>query len=68
MTPQKEMTFTIKAVETPAAAITMPAAAGPMALARLNSIPFKADAGAKSSLDTNSGRMARQFGTLRWKC
>lgn len=65
ITPQNDMTFATKAVETPATAITMPAAAGPTALARLNSMPFKADAAAKSSLDTNSGRTARQVGVSK---
>jgi hypothetical protein len=62
MTPKNDTMFATKAVATPAAAITMPAIAGPTALARLNSIPFKADAAAKSSLETNSGRMAHQVG------
>src|SRR5579864_5483390 len=62
ITPKNDTTFATKAVATPAAAITMPAIAGPTALARLNSIPFRADAAARSSLDTNSGRMARQVG------
>src|SRR5579872_3875471 len=62
MTPKNDTTFAKKAVATPAAAITAPAIAGPTALARLNSIPFRADAAAKSSLETNSGRMARQVG------
>src|SRR5579859_1723865 len=62
MTPKNETTFATKAVPTPAAAITAPATAGPTALARLNSIPFRADAAAKSSLETNSGRMARHVG------
>src|SRR6201993_1908034 len=62
MTPKNDTKFATKAVATPAAAITMPASAGPTALARLNSMPFRADAAARSSLDTNSGRMARQVG------
>src|SRR5215470_20321257 len=62
ITPQNDMTLATKAVGTPAAAISKPAAAGPTALARLNSMPFRADADAKSSLDTNSGRIARQAG------
>src|SRR5580693_3142727 len=62
MTPKKDATFATKAVATPAAAITTPARAGPTARARLNSIPFSADAAARSSLDTNSGRIALQVG------
>src|ERR1700679_722489 len=62
ITPQNDKKFTTNAVATPAAAITTPASAGPTALARLNSIPFSADAGARSSLDTSSGRMARHVG------
>ncbi len=44
------------------AAMTMPASAGPTARARLNSIPLSADAAARSSLGTNSGRIARHVG------
>jgi hypothetical protein len=62
MTPKNDTTFATKAVATPVAAITAPATAGPTALARLNSIPFKADAAARSSFETNSDRMARQVG------
>src|SRR5579859_3266672 len=43
MTPKNETTFATKAIATPAAAITAPATAGPTALARLNSIPFRAE-------------------------
>src|SRR5271170_1666685 len=62
MTPQNDTTFMTKAVATPAAAMTTPARAGPTALARLNSIPFSADAEARSSFGTNSARSARQVG------
>src|ERR1700678_1897101 len=62
ITPQNDTKFTTNAVATPAAAITTPASAGPTALARLNSIPFSAEAGARSSLDTSSGRIARKVG------
>src|SRR5579863_4154501 len=62
MTPQNDTTFATKAVATPAAAMTMPASAGPTALARLNSIPFSEDAGARSSLGTISGRIALHVG------
>src|SRR5271154_2133742 len=62
MTPKKDKKFTTKAAATPAAAITRPARAGPTARARLNSIPFNAEAAARSSLETNSGRIARHVG------
>src|SRR5580658_10753746 len=62
ITPQNDKKFATKAVATPAAAITTPASAGPTARARLNSIPFSADAGARSSLGTNSGKIARHVG------
>src|SRR5277367_3960515 len=62
MTPRNDTKFRTNAVATPAAAMTKPASAGPTALARLNSIPFSADAAARSSLDTNSGRIARHVG------
>src|SRR6202453_3416609 len=62
ITPQNDTKFVTKAVATPAAAMTTPASAGPTARARLNSIPFSADAAARASLDTNSGRMARHDG------
>src|SRR5215472_17381677 len=62
ITPPNDMTLATKAVGTPATAITKPAAAGPTARARLNSMPFKAEADAKSSLGTNSGKIARQVG------
>src|SRR5271155_3721249 len=62
MTPKNEKKFTTNAAATPAAAMTIPASAGPTARARLNSIPFSADAAASSSFGTSSGRMARQVG------
>src|ERR1700685_3406836 len=62
MTPENDTKFATKAVATPAAAMIMPASAGPTARARLNSIPFSADAATMSSLGTNSGRIARQAG------
>src|ERR1700684_1646094 len=62
ITPQNDTKFVTKAVATPAAAITTPASAGPTARARLNSIPFSADAASRSSLGTNSGRIARHDG------
>src|SRR5690242_17268964 len=61
-TPANETTLTKNAAATPKAAITRPARAGPTARAKLNSIPFRAEAAAKSSFGTNSGRMARQDG------
>src|ERR1700733_7347283 len=62
MTPRNDRKFTANAPATPATAITTPASAGPTARARLNSIPFSADAAARSSLGTNSGRIARHDG------
>jgi len=47
---------------TPATAMISPASAGPIARARLNSIPFTADAAARSCLATTSGKIARQAG------
>ena len=44
------------------AAITTPASAGPTARARLNSMPLSADADARSSFETSSGKTARQVG------
>src|SRR6202167_3231766 len=61
-TPKNDAKFATNAVATPAAAMTTPASAGPTARARLNSIPLSADAGPRSSLDTNSGRIARHVG------
>src|ERR1700723_3383554 len=62
MTPKNATKFVTNAMATPATAMTTPASAGPTARARLNSIPFSADAGARSSLGTNSGRIARHVG------
>src|SRR6202451_1285638 len=62
MTPKNDTKFATNAVATPAAVMIMPASAGPTARARLNSIPFSADAAAMSSLGTNSGRIARHVG------
>src|SRR3984885_10440847 len=62
MTPKNDTKFAKNAVATPAAAMTTPASAGPTARARLNSIPLSADAVARSSLDTSSGRIARHVG------
>src|ERR1700727_2555222 len=62
MTPKNATKFVTNAVATPATAMTTPASAGPTARARLNSIPFSADAAARSSLGTNSGRIARHDG------
>src|ERR1700679_113889 len=62
ITPQNDTKFATKAVATPAAAMTTPASAGPTARAKLNSIPFSADADARSSLGTNSGRIERHDG------
>src|SRR5580704_16930302 len=62
MTPKNDTQFVRKAVATPATEIRLLASAGPTARARLNSIPLSADAAARSSLGTSSGRMARQAG------
>src|ERR1700683_3223768 len=62
MTPKNETKFATNAVATPAAAMMMPASAGQTARARLNSIPLSAEAGARSSLGTNSGRIAPHVG------
>src|SRR5262245_35735147 len=62
MTPANDTALTTKAAPTPAAAINAPASAGPTARARLNSMPLKADAAARSDLFTSSGRMARHAG------
>src|SRR5579872_6580520 len=62
ITPKNESVLIRNAVPTPARAITPPASAGPTARAKLNSIPFRADAAARSSFSTNSGKTARQVG------
>src|SRR5262249_14836212 len=54
-----------KAAPTPTPAMTTPASAGPTARARLNSMPLRADAAARSCLGTRSGRMARQLGASK---
>src|SRR5580698_11020059 len=65
MTPKNDTKFTTNAVPTPAAAMTMPASAGPIARARLNSIPLSADAATRSSLGTSSGRIAPHVGVSK---
>src|SRR5579864_9291756 len=62
MTPKNDIKFVTNAAATPTADMITPARAGPTARARLNSIPFSADAAARSSLGTNSGSTARQAG------
>src|ERR1700683_4087040 len=62
MTPKKDTKFATQAVATPATDMIVPASAGPTARARLNSIPLSAEAAARSSLGTNSGRIARHAG------
>ena len=62
MTPRKDAALMANAVPTPDAAITIPASAGPKARAKLNSMPLSADADARSSLGTSSGKTARQVG------
>src|SRR5579863_2785206 len=65
MTPKNDTKFATNAVATPATDMTMPASAGPTARARLNSIPLSADAAARSSLATSSGRIARHVGVSK---
>src|SRR5258708_36949798 len=62
MTQKNDTKFATNAVATPATDMIMPASAGPTALARLNSTPLSAEAAARSSLGTNSGRIARHAG------
>src|SRR5579863_7336704 len=62
MTPKNDTKFATNAEATPAPVMMMPASAGPTARARLNSIPLSADASARSSLGTSSGRIARHVG------
>jgi hypothetical protein len=62
MTPKNDTKFVTKAAATPATDMIVPASAGPTARTRLNSIPLSAEAAARSSLGTNSGRIARQAG------
>src|ERR1700723_1474493 len=62
MTPKNDAKFATKAVATPATDMIVPASAGPTARARLNSIPLRAEAAARSSLANNSGRIARHAG------
>src|SRR5271154_6871981 len=62
MTPKNDTKFATNAVATPAADMITPASAGPTARARLNSIPLSAEAAARSSFGTNSGRIARHAG------
>src|SRR5580658_6329117 len=62
ITPTNETALIRNAIPTPAAATTAPASAGPMARAKLNSIPLSADAAARSSFPTSSGITARQVG------
>src|SRR5450755_635872 len=62
MTPTKDAALMANAVPTPDAAMTTPASAGPTARAKLNSMPLSADADARSSWGTSSGKTARQLG------
>src|SRR6266513_2424950 len=62
ITPRKESAFSTNAVATPATAIISPARPGPTARDRLNSIPFNAIAGDRSSFGTSSGKIARHVG------
>src|SRR5436190_10538030 len=62
ITPKNETTLSANAAPTPTAATMAPASAGPTALAKLNSIPFRAEAAARSSFLTSSGRIARHVG------
>ena len=62
ITPINDIAFTTNAVPTPKAAMSTPARPGPIARARLNSIPLSADAASKSSFATSSGKTARHVG------
>ena len=62
ITPKNETTLSANAAPTPTAAMMKPASAGPTALAKLNSMPFSAEAAARSSFLTSSGRIARHVG------
>ena len=62
ITPRNEIAFSTKATTTPAAATINPASPGPVARARLNSMPFSASAGCRSSFFTSSGKIARHVG------
>src|ERR1700681_63417 len=62
MTPKNDSVFRRNAVPMPANEITKPANAGPTARAKLNSMPFSAEAAGKSSFETSSGKTARQVG------
>src|ERR1700688_2297321 len=62
MTPKNDSVFKRNAAPMLANAITKPANAGPTARAKLNSIPFSAEAAGKSSFETSSGKTARQVG------
>src|SRR5436189_1476523 len=62
ITPAKDTTLRANAAPTPATAMITPASAGPTARAKLNSMPLSADAAARSSFLTISGRTARHVG------
>ena len=62
MTPRNDAALTRKAVPAFAIAMTMPPSAGPMARAKLNSMPLSAAAAARSSCETSSGKTARHEG------
>src|ERR1700719_1823807 len=62
MTPKNDTKFATKAAATPATDMIVRASAAQPARARLNSLPLSAEAAARSSLGTNSGRIARHAG------
>src|SRR6202171_6240263 len=62
MTQKNDSVFKRNAVPMPANAMTKPANAGPTARAKLNSMPFSAEAAGKSSFETSSGKTARHVG------
>src|SRR6202023_186664 len=62
ITPTNETALIRNAIPTPANATTAPASAGPMARAKLNSMPLSADAAGRSSFSTSSGSTARHVG------
>ena len=61
-TPRYDIAFSENTVAIPDAAMRNPPSAGPIARAKLNSMPFRAMAGINPSCGTTSGRTARQVG------
>src|ERR1019366_7486998 len=65
MTPKNESAFSRKAIPEPAAAITRPPSAGPIARATLNPAEFSAMPAAKFWCETISGVMACHAGSYQ---